>query len=84
MGGNRGGHQIRNLFITMLLGGLWHGAAALFVYWGAWHGLLLAVFHQLKKRGWVLSNDRPWAYWINRQTTFFLVVIGWAMFAQPM
>jgi len=48
LGGNRGGtlHTYVNLFITMLLGGLWHGAAWTFVVWGALHGLLLAV-HRL-------------------------------------
>ncbi len=42
LGGNRHGKQTRNLLVTMLLGGLWHGAAWLFVIWGGWHGL---VFH---------------------------------------
>ena len=47
LGGNRRGRakRYRNLFITMLLGGLWHGAAWTFVAWGGWHGLLLAVNH---------------------------------------
>lgn len=45
LGGNRRGALItyRNLFITMLLGGLWHGAAWNFVFWGAYHGAGLAV-----------------------------------------
>jgi alginate O-acetyltransferase complex protein AlgI len=48
LGGNRGGKlkTYRNLMITMLLGGLWHGAAMPFVIWGAYHGLLL-VLHRL-------------------------------------
>ncbi len=53
LGGNRNGKQVRNLMITMLLGGLWHGAAWLFVIWGAWHGLLLVVFHKLRNWGLV-------------------------------
>ena len=80
LGGNRGGKQGRNLFITMLLGGLWHGAAWLFVAWGAWHGALLFIFHQLKKRGFVPSNDHKVGYWFNRQLNFLLVVIGWVFF----
>jgi alginate O-acetyltransferase complex protein AlgI len=80
LGGNRNGKQLRNLVITMLLGGLWHGAAWLFIVWGAWHGLLLVVFHALKKRKLVPSNDRPLGHWFNRQLTFLLVVVGWVFF----
>ncbi len=45
LGGNRGGPraEYRNLFLTMLLGGLWHGASWNFVIWGAFHGVGLAV-----------------------------------------
>jgi D-alanyl-lipoteichoic acid acyltransferase DltB (MBOAT superfamily) len=45
LGGNRGGPraEYRNLFLTMLLGGLWHGASWTFVIWGAYHGVGLAV-----------------------------------------
>lgn len=50
LGGNRGGRwgTYRNLMITMLLGGLWHGAAWTFVAWGALHGALLVVEHALR------------------------------------
>ena len=50
LGGNRKG-QTRtdiNLMITMLLGGLWHGAGWNFIIWGGFHGLLLLVFHRLE------------------------------------
>lgn len=80
LGGSRNNKRTRNLLVTMLLGGLWHGAAWLFIIWGAWHGLLLAVFHSLKSRGWWMSNERPFGYWFNRQLTFALVVIGWVFF----
>ena len=45
LGGNRNGSIMtyRNLFLTMLLGGIWHGAGWAFVIWGAWHGTLLAL-----------------------------------------
>jgi len=50
LGGNRKGGllTVRNLMLTMLLGGLWHGAAWTFIIWGAYHGLLL-MLHQLVK-----------------------------------
>jgi alginate O-acetyltransferase complex protein AlgI len=46
LGGNRDGKlkQIRNLIITMFLGGLWHGAGTLFIAWGLWHGFLLVLY----------------------------------------
>lgn len=48
LGGNRN-HQYRNLFLTMLLGGLWHGASWNFVIWGALHGAYLAVENFIRK-----------------------------------
>lgn len=50
LGGNRTGHTTRNLLLTMLLGGLWHGAAWTFVIWGGLHGLYLVV-HRRMGRG---------------------------------
>jgi alginate O-acetyltransferase complex protein AlgI len=51
LGGNRGGtfRMYRNLFLTMLLGGLWHGAAWTFVAWGVFHGSLLIFYRLLPK-----------------------------------
>jgi alginate O-acetyltransferase complex protein AlgI len=50
LGGNRGSKlfQHRNLFLTMLLGGLWHGAAWTFVVWGAMHGIALIVHREFR------------------------------------
>lgn len=86
LGGNRKG-KIRtyiNLFITMLLGGLWHGAAWRFVLWGAIHGLALAG-HKLWSLAFPSSNwsaDKlPW--WrrtIGRLITFHLVCFSWIFF----
>jgi alginate O-acetyltransferase complex protein AlgI len=76
LGGNRGElwKTYRNLMITMLLGGLWHGAAWTFVVWGAYHGLLLAVY-----RAWPgIWDHRP--IWLQRAMTFVLVVFGWTFF----
>jgi alginate O-acetyltransferase complex protein AlgI len=77
LGGNRKGSLFtyRNLFLTMLLGGVWHGANWTFVLWGAWHGLWLAIekyFGMAKKNH--SFNTLKWLL------TFFIVVVGWIMF----
>ncbi len=86
LGGNRKG-RIRtyiNLFLTMLLGGLWHGAALRFVLWGAIHGVALAL-HKLylstiTRLGW--RREKP--LWIQRFLgqiiTFHLVCFAWIFF----
>lgn len=71
-----------NLFITMVIGGLWHGASWLFVLWGAWHGLLL-VFHKLFMRLRGNRKDKPAnkvAHVLGVLLTFHLVAIGWVFF----
>lgn len=76
LGGNRHGEAkaYRNLMLTMLLGGLWHGAAWTFVVWGAYHGLLLAAY-----RRWATTWDRlPLV--ARRMAMFFLAVVGWVFF----
>jgi alginate O-acetyltransferase complex protein AlgI len=65
----------RNLMLTMLLGGLWHGAAWTFVAWGAYHGVLLAGHAWLRRRGWV-PGARPLAV----AATFLSVLVGWVFF----
>jgi alginate O-acetyltransferase complex protein AlgI len=76
LGGNRKGPRRRdaNLFATMSLGGLWHGASVNFVVWGVYHGLLLTGAHHARRRG--LSLPRPLAVAV----TFVLVTIGWIFF----
>ena len=83
LGGNRTGHRFRNVMITMLLGGLWHGAAWTFVVWGFFHGLLISASHRLGKiRALATFHESPsravqlakWAL------TFYLVLIGWVLF----
>ena len=76
LGGNRGGRWrvYRNLMITMLLGGLWHGASWTFVVWGGYHGLLL-VLYQAGRGSW----DRLPTV-ARRTATFGLVVVGWVFF----
>lgn len=76
LGGGRGGSWVtcRNLMITMLLGGLWHGAKWTFVAWGAYHGLLL-----IASRYGSLRIVRMPEY-LRRGATFALVVVGWVLF----
>ena len=87
LGGNRGGSFMtyRNLSLTMLLGGLWHGATWLFVLWGAYQGVLLVVHRLLKgtlaRIRW-LADKRPWspAWLLKVFVTFQFVCIGWLIF----
>jgi len=76
LGGSRQGawQMYRNLMITMLLGGLWHGASWNFVIWGGYHGLLLCVE---KLTGW---NRRHGLEWVRMPLTFLLVCVGWVFF----
>lgn len=83
LGGNRRGRGRRyaNLALTMLLGGLWHGAAWTFVVWGAFHGLLLVVYHAWASRfapkgG---ADSGRWV-WLRRILLFHLVCLGWLFF----
>lgn len=64
----------RNLMITMLLGGLWHGANWTFVIWGAYHGVLLCLYRTFG-RAW---DQLP--ILLQRAAMFFVVVIGWVFF----
>lgn len=80
LGGNRGSRwkTARNLFLTMLLGGLWHGAAWGFVLWGALHGLMLVGERAIRERtSW---RPRPWVRWV---ITFHLVALAWVPFRAP-
>ncbi|HEX9395546.1 MAG TPA: MBOAT family protein [Burkholderiales bacterium] len=85
LGGNRKGRVRRyvNLMITMLLGGLWHGAGWTFVIWGALHGAYLGVNHAwraLKARlGW-RERDAWWTRFGARLLTFLAVMLAWVFF----
>lgn len=80
LGGNRGSRfrTTSNLFITMLLGGLWHGAAWGFVIWGAYHGFLL-VLQRLAEPFIPKSWDNR-GLQLKRIVTFHLVCVGWVFF----
>ena len=78
LGGNRKGvlRTYINLFLTMLLGGLWHGANWTFVLWGAWHGGILAMERYLESKfGASRLPD-----WLRVARTMLLVILGWVMF----
>ena len=81
LGGNRFGIARRylNLMLTMLLGGLWHGAGWTFLVWGGLHGLYLVVNHQWRhhKRRWPEGAAGRVAAW---GLTFCAVVIAWVFF----
>jgi alginate O-acetyltransferase complex protein AlgI len=78
LGGNRKGvvRTYVNLFLTMLLGGLWHGANWTFVLWGAWHGGILVL-----ERYWEQRFGKPLLpAWLRVIKTMLLVIIGWVLF----
>ena len=92
LGGSKTGSlsRNRNLLITMLLGGLWHGASWHFVIWGAFHGIGLIINHTWRK---VFSKKKETveSYAVIRfqkvassitgaALTFFVVIVGWILF----
>ncbi|MEP6961531.1 MAG: MBOAT family protein [Acidobacteriota bacterium] len=81
LGGNRGGafKTYRNLFLTMLLGGLWHGASYNFIIWGGYHGALLAI-ERASGRKRFLAPPSALMYPVRALLTFVLVCIGWVFF----
>lgn len=83
LGGNRNGPARRhlNLMLTMLLGGLWHGAGWNFVLWGGLHGVYLVINHGWRK--WTGSDgksDVAWKRAIGVGLTFTVVIIAWVPF----
>ena len=79
LGGNRRGRlrTYANLLVTMLLGGLWHGAAWTFVLWGAFHGVWLALHRALAA---ARTGPPVTPLWLRRVVTFHLVCVGWVLF----
>lgn len=78
LGGSRLGvrRTYINLFLTMLLGGLWHGANWTFVVWGGYHGVLLALERAFGGR----AATGRFSPLLRRAVTFLLVMIGWVFF----
>lgn len=77
LGGNRRGpvRRLVNIFVTMLLGGIWHGAGWTFVLWGAVHGVLILINHVWRERRlWRLPEPLAWAL------TLLAVMLAWIPF----
>lgn len=84
LGGNRKGRwrTYFNNFITMLLGGLWHGAGWMYLLWGAYHGMLLAA-HKALKKVWKVPEALKGTIilrCLNTILTFALIVVGFTIF----
>ncbi len=81
LGGSRGSEWLtrRNLMLTMVLGGLWHGAAWRFLAWGALHGAGLVLERVLGWRG----GQQGWRRWAAVAFTFHVVCLGWVLFRAP-
>jgi D-alanyl-lipoteichoic acid acyltransferase DltB (MBOAT superfamily) len=81
LGGNRGSRLLteRNLMITMLLGGLWHGASWRFVIWGGLHGVWLVLERARQERREAVP-DTPALRFRQRLLTFHLVSFAWIFF----
>ncbi|GAB4339057.1 MAG: MBOAT family protein [Candidatus Abyssubacteria bacterium] len=86
LGGNRKGEGRThvNMMITMVLGGLWHGANWTFVLWGAYHGVLVSAQRFLEERfpfvRKIISSDSPLSFALSACVTFHLVCLGWILF----
>lgn len=83
LGGNRKGNfrTYLNLFITMVLGGLWHGAAWSYAIWGTYHGLALAIERLFKDRFGVVESQLGRI--LKGILVFSTVTIGWLLFRLP-
>jgi len=85
LGGSRGSEwqTRRNLFLTMVLGGLWHGAAWTFVFWGIYHGALLIAYRAAER--WhafhrLVAGPTPLARVLSWAVMFHLTCYGWLIF----
>ena len=79
LGGSRRGalNQAIAAMVTMVLGGLWHGAGWNFIAWGGLHGVALVVNHAWSRAGFSLPALAGWL------ATFFVVFVGWVLFRAP-
>lgn len=79
LGGNRTGNLYANLLLTMLLGGLWHGASWTFVAWGALHGAALCI-HKLYLRRRRTARQTKLANIVSAFSTYIFVSLCWVLF----
>lgn len=88
LGGSRYGFMkaVRNTLITLLISGLWHGAAWHFVFWGFYHGILLSLYRSYKQfvEHLLPCFNNKLSYLGSIGLTFVLVSLGWVFFAAPM
>ena len=82
MGGNRKGvsRTYLNILVTMLLGGLWHGANLRFLIWGGIHGVGLVIEKIFRKIFHLESNPTGWRKFVGLFCTFQLVSFSWLFF----
>jgi D-alanyl-lipoteichoic acid acyltransferase DltB (MBOAT superfamily) len=85
LGGNRKGEARRytNLFLTMLLAGIWHGAGWTFIIWGALHGVYLVVNHLYQKFAQRIQHNpfnSPVGKGFSLLITFLIVAVSWVIF----
>jgi alginate O-acetyltransferase complex protein AlgI len=83
LGGNRKGSALRytNLLVTMLIGGLWHGASWNFVFWGGLHGIALTLNHFWRNLAAKLRFSTPPI--VGRVATLLVVIFAWVPFRAP-
>src|SRR5260221_10054082 len=87
LGGNRGGvaRTYRNLMLTMVIGGFWHGAAWNFILWGFYHGLLLVAHRIAAPRldrlfDWPGKTGAALSYAVRLALMFHVTCYGWLLF----
>lgn len=84
LGGNRGSSSRRyvNLMVTMVLGGLWHGAGWTFIIWGGLHGFYLIVNHlwRFTKHKLKIQSTTIFSVFLSQILTFLSVVVAWVFF----
>ena len=88
LGGNKEGliARYRNLLITMLLGGLWHGAGWTFIVWGGLHGIYLVINHAFRYIRKKIFGEKPSSIigkYLSWKITFLAVMIAWVFFRAP-
>ncbi|MBX7100348.1 MAG: MBOAT family protein [Myxococcaceae bacterium] len=85
LGGSRRGSTSVNLLITMVLGGLWHGAGLTFLLWGLLHGVGLVVHRAWAQAGGAVARLRKTRGWAVAAVvlTFHFVCLGWVFFRAP-
>jgi hypothetical protein len=83
LGGSQHGKwlTVRNLMLTMLLGGLWHGAGVFFIIWGLYHGLLLVLYRLVPiDKILVRAFGARWGKALAIFVFFHFVCVGWIFF----